>query len=71
MRSQPKPELEAENMAYVWAEHCLHEHAAEVAKGREYLSDTVWEEIQWTYERLRTAVEHHKALETARLEKKA
>jgi hypothetical protein len=70
MRSQPTPELEAENMAYVWIEHCLREHAVEVAKGREYMSDSIWEEIQWTYERLRIAVEHHKMLETARLENK-
>jgi hypothetical protein len=69
VKNQPSPELEAENAAYVWVRECLKEHAVEVAKGREYLSDTAWEEIVWTFERLKIAQERHQALEKVRLEK--
>lgn len=66
MRSQPTPEMEAENAAYVWAKHCLGEHAAEVRKAGDMLSDKMMEEISWSYERLRIAYERHRELEKQR-----
>lgn len=66
MRPQPSEAMEAENAAWVWAKHCLAEHLAEVRKGAESLSDSQWQEIEWTFERLKRARERHVALETAR-----
>lgn len=70
MRQQPTPEMEAENAAYVWVRECLNEHAKECRIAGDYLSDSQWEEIAWTFERLKTAFHRHKELETARLSQK-
>lgn len=69
MRDQPTPEMEAENAAYVWAEKCLEDHAVEVAKARNYIDASKWQEIAWTFERAKIALERHAALEAARKEK--
>ena len=68
MKPQPTPEMEAENAAYTWAKVCLREHVQECQEA-DYLSDRQWEEIAWTFERLKNAVERHNRLEAKRLGK--
>jgi hypothetical protein len=67
MRSQPSPELEAENAAYAWAKECIREHADAVRKCAEYPTAEKWDEMAWTFERAQIAFSKHAALEGKRL----
>lgn len=53
---QPSPEQERANAAYVWAVTCM-EDLRKVLSNRTSPVGTSWAEIEWTFNRLKNAVE--------------
>lgn len=68
-KPQPSEAMEVENAAYVFSKHCLKEHLDEVRKGIDNPTDSQWQEIEWSFERVKRAYNRHREIEKARLGK--